>query len=254
MTFSVVIPARYSATRLPGKPLRDIAGRPMIERVYRQASASGARQVVIATDDQRIADCARGFGAQVCMTSVEHASGTDRLQEAAAQLALGENEVVVNVQGDEPLIPPAVIDQVAGLLAGRPDAAAATLAEPITTTADFLNPNVVKVVTSAAGEALYFSRAPIPWSRDHQDALTAGGELPATVPARRHIGIYAYRVSLLNRFVTWPRALPEQVESLEQLRILWQGQTLLVADACTPVPGGVDTPEDLQRVNDLLRR
>jgi len=185
------------------------------------------------------------------MTSADHQSGTDRLQEVARQLGLDETEIMVNVQGDEPLIPAAVINQVATNLAHVKDASVATLAEPIHTYADFVNPNIVKVVSDHRGCALYFSRAPIPWPRDHfaQDKVNT---LPDDFPSRRHIGIYAYRVGLLNRFVQWPPAPLEKIESLEQLRVLWQGAMIHVADACAPVPGGVDTLNDLQRVKAIL--
>jgi 3-deoxy-manno-octulosonate cytidylyltransferase (CMP-KDO synthetase) len=251
MSFYVVIPARYASTRLPAKPLLEIAGKPMIQHVYERACESAAREVIIATDDARIAAAAEGFHARVCMTSADHQSGTDRLQEVARQLGLDETEIMVNVQGDEPLIPAAVINQVATNLAHVKDASVATLAEPIHTYADFINPNIVKVVSDHRGCALYFSRAPIPWPRDHfaQDNVNT---LPDDFPSRRHIGIYAYRVGLLNRFVQWPPAPLEKIESLEQLRVLWQGAMIHVADACAPVPGGVDTLNDLQRVKAIL--
>ena len=249
MSFLVVIPARYSSTRLPGKVLRDIAGQTMIERVYRQAQASDAERVIVATDDQRIADVVIGFGGEVCMTSADHPSGTDRLQEVAAQLQLAPEQIVVNVQGDEPLIPPQVINQVAANLAANDSAGVSTLCEPIETATDFANPNIVKVVSDKNGMALYFSRAPIPWPRDH--AIEQGGlgdSLPTELNPMRHIGIYGYRVEQLNRFVTWPPAPLEKLESLEQLRFIWQGVGIHVAESIAAVPGGVDTPEDLQRV------
>ncbi len=250
MSFYVVIPARYASTRLPAKPLKMIAGKPMIQHVYERACLSGATRVIIATDDERIRQAAEGFGAAVCMTSAAHNSGTDRLQEVASQLQLTDEDILVNVQGDEPLIPPQVIDQVARLLAANPQASVATLCEPIHERADFENPNIVKLVADQSGRALYFSRAPIPFPRDH----IARGEpgLPESLEARRHIGIYAYRVALLNRFVTWEQAPLEKLESLEQLRVLWQGESIQVQEACAVVPGGVDTEQDLQRVRALL--
>lgn len=251
MSFYVVIPARYASTRLPAKPLREIAGKPMIQHVYERACESAAREIIIATDDTRIELVARGFGARVCMTSAAHNSGTDRLHEVAQQLQLNDDDIVVNVQGDEPLIPPAVINQVAANLAAMADASVATLSEPIHSLADFRNPNIVKVVADKMGRALYFSRAPIPWPRDYF-ADPSATELPADFPCQRHIGIYAYRVDLLNRFVTWPQAPLEKIESLEQLRVMWQGAVIHVAEACALVPGGVDTEEDLQRVKTLL--
>ncbi|MGD8176521.1 3-deoxy-manno-octulosonate cytidylyltransferase [Marinimicrobium sp. ARAG 43.8] len=248
MSFYVVIPARYASTRLPGKPLATINGQPMIQHVYQRAQESRAQQVVIATDDARVERAGQSFGAQVCMTSDQHESGTDRLQEVVTALALPDDAIVVNVQGDEPLIPEAVINQVADNLAKHPSASVATLCEPIESEADFRNPNIVKVVMNHSGMALYFSRAPIPYPRD---AFSAG-EWPTSLPARRHIGIYAYRVGLLHRFITWERAPLEQFESLEQLRVLWRGESIHVAEACEPVPGGVDTPGDLERVRSLL--
>ena len=252
MSFTVIIPARFASSRLPGKPLQLIAGRPMLAHVYERACASGADRVLIATDDDRIREAAEGWGAQVCMTSPEHPSGTDRLQEVVTQLRLPDDTIVVNVQGDEPLIPPAVICQVAANLARHPQAGMATLCEPLNSPETFFDPNAVKLVTDAEGFALYFSRAPIPWARD---AFAASRDaLPVGLGARRHIGIYAYRVSLLHRFVAWPPAPLEQVEALEQLRALWNGVRIHVADAEASVPGGVDTPADLARVRALLEQ
>ncbi|MEN0038683.1 MAG: 3-deoxy-manno-octulosonate cytidylyltransferase [Cellvibrio sp.] len=251
MSFYVVIPARYASTRLPAKPLREIAGKPMIQHVYERACESDAVQVIIATDDARIEAVATAFGARVCMTSAAHNSGTDRLQEVVTQLGLGDTDIIVNVQGDEPLIPAAVINQVAENLAKNQYAGMATLSEPIHSLEDFRNPNIVKVVKDQLGKALYFSRAPIPWPRDHF-AKGDTSELPDNFPAQRHIGIYAYRVALLNRFVTWPQASLEQIESLEQLRVLANGEAIHIAEACAAVPGGVDTEADLQRVKAIL--
>lgn len=251
MKFYVVIPARYASTRLPAKPLKLIAGKPMIQHVYERACLSGAQQVIVATDDDRIETAVKAFGAPVVMTSAAHNSGTDRLQEVVSKLGLGPEDIVVNVQGDEPLIPPQVIDQVAANLAANSFASVATLSEPIHSLEDFRNPNIVKVVADQAGRALYFSRAPIPWARDHF-AQPVVESLPIAFPAQRHIGIYAYRVALLNRFVTWPQAQLEKIESLEQLRVLSQGDAIHVAEACAQVPGGVDTEADLVRVKALL--
>ncbi|MDG1783807.1 MAG: 3-deoxy-manno-octulosonate cytidylyltransferase, partial [Porticoccaceae bacterium] len=238
MAFVVIIPARYASSRLPGKPLKDIAGLPMIQRVWQQACKSSASRVVIATDDGRIKSVAEAFGAEVCMTREDHVSGTDRLQEVASQLNLAEDQVVVNVQGDEPLIPPTVIDQVANNLSMNEAAGVATLRKAITLNDDLQNPNIVKVVASLSGFASYFSRAPIPWVRDK--GLSEG------CTAHRHIGIYAYRVAYLNRFVQWPVAPDEQAESLEQLRFLWNDVSIHVDDAIAEVPGGIDTEEDLK--------
>ena len=253
MQFTVIIPARFGSTRLPGKPLRDIAGKPMIQRVWEQAGKSAAERVVIATDDPRIEAAALEFGAEVCMTRADHPSGTDRLQEVAALLGLADDAIVVNVQGDEPLIPPAVINQVAGNLAANTQAGVATLAEPIASYADLRNPNVVKLVTNQQSMALYFSRAPIPWPRDLMEGARAQASLPKDYAFIRHIGIYAYRVRELNDFVTWPVAPIEATEMLEQLRFMWQGVAIHAAPALQPVPGGIDTEEDLQTVIKLVK-
>jgi 3-deoxy-manno-octulosonate cytidylyltransferase (CMP-KDO synthetase) len=250
MKFTVVIPARYASSRLPAKPLADIAGKPMIQRVYEQALKSDASDVIVATDDARIETVVKAFGGKVCMTSDQHESGTDRLQEVAQHLGLADDDIVVNVQGDEPLIPPAVINQVAANMAAAQAASMATLSEPIDSAEDFLNPNVVKVVSDKNGYALYFSRASLPWPRD---SFAASRErLPESDQFQRHIGIYAYRVSLLNEFVSWDTAPIEALESLEQLRVMWNGHRIHVAPAVEAVPGGVDTPEDLARLQALL--
>lgn len=251
MEFSVVIPARYASTRLPGKVLRDVAGKPMIQRVYEQVNDSDAGRVIVATDDQRIVDAVKAFGGEVCLTSTDHPSGTDRLQEVAATLGFEDDHIVVNVQGDEPLIPPAVINQVARNLSRVGDAGVATLCEPITSAQDFTNPNIVKVVADEGGMALYFSRAPIPWPRDHFAANRES--LPEGLVPARHIGIYAYRAAQLSRFVEWSIAPFEQFEMLEQLRFLWHGVAIHVDEAVAEVPGGVDTREDLQRIIGLLK-
>lgn len=248
--FTVVIPARYASSRLPGKPLQDIAGKPMVQHVWEQACKSSAQRVVVATDDVRIVEACRGFGAEVLLTRVEHNSGTDRLAEVAAALGLSSDAIVVNVQGDEPLIPPAIIDQVAANLAANPQAAIATLAEPIEDAATLFNPNVVKVVSDRDGLALTFSRAPLPWARD--TFAIDRERLPANVPYRRHIGIYAYRAQFLHDFVAWGPCWLEDSECLEQLRALWHGVRIHVADALQAPPAGVDTQDDLERVRCLL--
>lgn len=251
LDFSVIIPARYASSRLPGKMLLDIAGKPMIQRVYEQARQSRARQVVIATDDERILEAAKDFGATAYLTDPDHQSGTDRLQEAARLMGLDDDEIVVNVQGDEPLIPPEVINQVAENLAGDGSASVATLCEAIADSKSFRDPNVVKVVRDVRNHALYFSRAPIPWPRDDfADPATSESYRPQDV--WRHIGIYAYRVKLLHQFVGWPMAPLEDTEKLEQLRVLWQGHRIHVDESCKEVPAGVDTAEDLQRVRELM--
>ena len=245
MSFSVVIPARFGSTRLPGKPLLPIGDKPMVQHVWEQAGRSGAGQVVIATDDERIREAAAAFGATVCMTSPAHPSGTDRLQQVAADFGWDGNHIVVNVQGDEPLIPPAVIDQVARNLATHEQAGIATLCEAITDPEELLNPNAVKVVADECGMALYFSRATIPWPREHFRAGAAG------MPSGqwwRHVGIYAYRTRFLHQYITWSPAPLEQLEQLEQLRALYHGVTIHVERAAERVPGGVDTAEDLDSV------
>jgi len=251
MSYTVVIPARHGSTRLPGKPLLDIAGKPMVQRVWEQARLSGASEVVIATDDERIFEAAQGFGAAACMTAAEHPSGTDRLQEVAAALGWEDDRIVVNVQGDEPLIPPAVIDQVAANLAANPRAGIATLCEPITGLPELVDANAVKVVFAADGMALYFSRATIPWPRDQfrdgQHSMPSGDWY-------RHIGIYAYRTAFLHEYVRWQPAPLEQLEQLEQLRALYHGVAIHVAPACENVPGGVDTAADLDAVRARIAR
>lgn len=248
--YTVVIPARYASTRLPGKPLLDIAGKPMIQHVWEQARKSGAQRVVVATDDSQIVDVCSSFGAQVVLTRADHNSGTDRLAEVAEQLGLPDDAIVVNVQGDEPLIPPSLIDQVAANLAAHPEASIATLAEPLHDVLALFNPNVVKVLADADGLALTFSRAPLPWARD---AFAADrSQLPSGVPYRRHIGIYAYRAGFLADFVSWGPCWLEDTECLEQLRALWHGRRIHVADALEAPPAGVDTADDLERVRRLL--
>lgn len=245
MSFVVVIPARFASTRLPGKPLLLIAGKPMLQHVYERALASAASAVYIATDDERVREAALRFTQNVCMTSTEHQSGTDRIQEVATQLGLAEDAVVVNVQGDEPLIPPAVINQVAESLRLNPAAGIASLYETIHTEAEFHNPNVVKVVTDLDGYAHYFSRAAIPFIREEEQRN--GGVL-----GKRHIGIYAYRVETLNRYVQWSQVPLEVAERLEQLRAMGHGVRIHMQEALEKMPAGVDTQEDLDAVRALL--
>ncbi|MBP8111533.1 MAG: 3-deoxy-manno-octulosonate cytidylyltransferase [Agitococcus sp.] len=248
--FKVVIPARYGSSRLPAKPLLDIAGQPMVAHVYQRALLSQAQQVVIATDDERIYRAADQLGATVVMTSTEHPSGTDRLQEVAQEMGWADDEIIVNVQGDEPLIPPAVINQVAANLAANPQAGMATLAEPLQDVAQLTNPNIVKLVRDYQQMAMYFSRAPMPWARD----AFMNGVTTLAVPELylRHLGIYAYRVSFLNAYVQWPPAVLEQVEALEQLRALYYGVKIHVDLAAVNLPAGVDTLADLERVRLLF--
>ncbi len=250
MSYTVIIPARYASSRLPGKPLMEIAGKPMIQHVWERASSSAALRVVIATEDQRVADCCRDFGAEVCMTRASHESGTDRLQEVVATLALADSDIVVNVQGDEPLLPAPAIEQVAANLAAQPQAGIATLMEEINDAETVFNPNAVKVVSDRQGFALYFSRAPIPYSRDQW--LDGRNDLPKQPNYWRHIGIYAYRVGFLHQFVSWPAGGLENCERLEQLRAMENGVRIHVAKSCVEIPGGVDTEADLNAVRRLL--
>lgn len=247
--FRVVIPARFASTRLPGKPLAEINGVPMVARVAAQAALSGAIDVVVATDDERVVAAAETHGHRAVMTRVDHESGSDRVMEVVERAGWPDDALIVNVQGDEPLIPPQVIKQVADLLDDHAECDIATLCEPITQPAALLDPNVVKVVIGAARRALYFSRAPIPW--DRATFPTAGATpLPGQLPAGhwwRHIGIYAFRASALREFCGLPPSELEALESLEQLRALQYGMKIAVAEAGTRVPGGVDTPDDLQR-------
>ena len=245
-SFTVIIPARYGSSRLPGKPLALIGDKPMIQHVYERTLQSQAHRVIVATDDQRIVDAVDAFGGRVVMTTAEHNSGTNRLQETANLLQLDGDHIVVNVQGDEPFIPPVVIDQVAVNLQQNQQFAVATLCEKITDNDDFINPNVVKVVADINSSALYFSRASIPFVRDSSRVDDARES--TDIQAYRHIGIYAYRVSLLNRFVHWPMAPLEKLECLEQLRVLFNGEHIHVDEALAAVPGGVDTEEDLARI------
>jgi 3-deoxy-manno-octulosonate cytidylyltransferase (CMP-KDO synthetase) len=247
--FTVLIPARYASTRLPGKPLLDIAGFPMVIRVAHRARESGADRVVVATDDERIRAAVAGHGVEVVMTSSDHATGTDRLAEAARHLKLDDKGIVVNVQGDEPLLEPALIREVADLLRAHADAAIATACHAIVDPAEAFNPNVVKVVLDRAGYALYFSRATIPWARD--DFAMSREHIPRGLPVYRHYGLYAYRVSFLRHYPTLPAAPIERFEALEQLRVLWHGYRIVVTvTGGTPAPG-VDTMEDLERVRVL---
>lgn len=249
MDFHVVIPARFASTRLPGKPLLDIGGKPMIIRVAEQAAQSGAQQIWIATDHEPILAAAREHGHQACMTRADHASGTDRIAEVVEQRGWDDSTIVVNVQGDEPLIPPQLIRAVAQHLHDHPDCAIATACHPIHDEASLRNPNIVKAVTDKNGNALYFSRAPIPWPRD---AFAKGDALPANVGVLRHIGIYAYRAGFLRAYGKLAPAMIEQAEALEQLRALWHGYRIGVTIAHDAPPAGVDTEEDLQLARKLF--
>lgn len=251
MSFVVVIPARYASTRLPGKPLADIHGKPMVQHVVEKALQSGADRVIVATDDERVqqalAPFAAAAGFEVCMTSPEHQSGTERLAEVCRHYGFAADTIIVNVQGDEPLIPPVIIRQVADNLAAA-SAPMATLSVPIRDAEEAFNPNAVKVVTDREGYALYFSRASIPWDRDRfaQSREQIGDHY------QRHIGIYAYRAGFIQRYVDWAPSVLEQVEALEQLRVLWYGEKIHVAQALQAPPVGVDTQADLDKVRALL--
>ena len=250
MSFVAIIPARAASTRLPGKPLLDIGGKPMVVRTAGQALLSSARQVVVATDDEGICQAVMAHGFKALLTRSDHATGTDRLSEVVNLLGLSDDDIVVNVQGDEPLIDPALVDAVAATLADHPDAAIATCAAPIIHAETLFNPNAVKVVCNHAGLALYFSRAPIPWARD---ALTDGQQrLAAGIPALHHIGLDAYKVGFLKKFPALAIGPLEQFESLEQLRALENGYSIAVMVTDTPPAAGVDTPADLARVRDIF--
>ncbi len=249
MSFTVLVPARLASTRLPDKPLADIAGLPMVVRVARRAAASGARAVVVAADHARTVEACRLHGVRALLTRSDHATGSDRLAEACMLLGLADDEIVVNVQGDEPLIDPALVDACAALLAERPECVMSTAAHAIDDVAEFINPNVVKVVCDGQGRALSFSRAPIPWWRDGYAAGITRLSEPAPL---RHIGLYAYRAGFLRRYPTLPPSPIEAIESLEQLRVLWHGERIAVhVSARRPGPG-VDTPQDLARVRALF--
>ena len=249
MTFTVLIPARYASTRLPGKPLLDLAGKPLVVRVAQRARASGAQRTVVATDDERIRAAAEAHGVEAILTRADHLTGTDRLAEASLALELEDDAVVVNVQGDEPLLEPALIRGVAEELRSHPDAAIATACHPIDDPAEAFNPNVVKVVLDRSGYALYFSRATIPWARE---TFARGRDaIPEGLPLYRHYGLYAYRAGFLRRYPALDPAPIERFEALEQLRALWHGQRIVVRVAAgTPAPG-VDTQDDLERVRAL---
>lgn len=249
MSFTVLIPARLASTRLPDKPLADLNGKPMIVRVAERARLSRAERVVVAADDERIVAACRQHGVDVLLTRQDHPSGSDRLAEACQQLGLAGAAVVVNVQGDEPLIAPGMINACADLLEQRGDCVMSTVAHAIDDRTEFLNPNVVKVVCDAAGRALYFSRAPIPWWRDGQAAGSPALQQPAPL---RHVGLYGYRAAFLRRYPTLAPAPIEQLESLEQLRVLWHGERIAVHVSAERPGPGVDTPEDLARVRHLM--
>ncbi|GHE76913.1 3-deoxy-manno-octulosonate cytidylyltransferase [Thalassotalea profundi] len=246
MSFVVIIPARYESSRLPGKVLADIAGKPMIQWVVEKAKSSGASKVIVATDNDKVALAVEGFGGEVCRTRADHQSGTERLAEVVELYQFPADQVIVNVQGDEPFIPPENISQVAHNLSNQSKARMSTLSMTIDDVEEAINPNAVKVLCDKDGYALYFSRATIPYDRNrflNKDSITEIGSF-----YQRHIGIYAYRAGFITDYVTWPASQLEQIESLEQLRVLWQGEKIHVAVAQTRLPvEGVDTPEDLEK-------
>ncbi len=249
-SFRIVVPARYASTRLPAKPLADIGGKPMIVRVLERVQSAGASETWVATDHEGVRDAVQAAGGAVVMTRPDHPSGTDRLAEVALVRGWADEDIVVNVQGDEPLIDPVLVAAVAQALADDGEAAIATAAHAIHDPADVFNPNVVKVVCDAAGRALYFSRAPIPWARD----AWGGGEraLPAELPVLRHVGLYAYRVGFLRRYAALAPSPLEHWEALEQLRALWHGHRIRVLELEQPPAAGVDTQEDLERVRAIF--
>ncbi|NBI12109.1 3-deoxy-manno-octulosonate cytidylyltransferase [[Haemophilus] felis] len=254
--FTVIIPARYASSRLPAKPLADIAGKPMIAHVFAKAQQSGAERIIVATDHPEVAKAAKAYGAEVCMTSEKHNSGTERLAEVVEKLAIADDEIIVNIQGDEPLIPPSIVRQVAENLV-KYQVKMASLAVKIEEPEELFNPNAVKVLTDKDGYVLYFSRAVIPWDRDQfaqyqqQKNLTLA-QLKLADHYLRHIGIYAYRAGFIKQYVQWQPTALEQIESLEQLRVLWYGEKIHVELAKEIPPVGVDTPEDLEKVRLIL--
>ena len=253
MSYSIIIPARYESTRLPGKPLRMLAGKPLLQHVYEQALKSQASRVIIATDDSRIEDFARTIQADVCMTSAHHRSGTERIAEVIDKTGLDNDEVIVNLQGDEPMMAPACLDQVADLLADKSEVASmATLCEQIHSAADIFDPNTVKVIIDQHGCAMYFSRAPIPWHRDSFNDATS--EMPDAQSYFRHIGLYAYRASFIRHYLEAEVCPLEKTESLEQLRVLYMGHKIRIAPAIESTGPGVDTEADLIRVEALIKQ
>ncbi len=250
LQFKVVIPARFASTRLPGKPLLDIAGKPMIAHVCERAQEAGAEEIVVATDNEQIQAAVTALGIRVVMTNPNHQSGTERIAEVARLCGWASDQIIVNLQGDEPLIPPALISEVAQALANQKLAGIATLAAKIESAEEIFNPNAVKVVLNKLGYALYFSRAPIPWERD--SFKHSGGEPSGNIDYLRHIGMYAYTVGFLKRYCAWESSTLETIEALEQLRILWHGEAVAVSVVDKTPQAGVDTPEDLARVAQIL--
>ncbi|QIA75900.1 3-deoxy-manno-octulosonate cytidylyltransferase [Rodentibacter caecimuris] len=251
MSFTVIIPARFSSSRLPGKPLAEIVGKPMIQHVFEKARQSGASRVIIATDNENVEKIAQGFGAEVCMTSEHHNSGTERLAEVVEKLAIPDDEIIVNIQGDEPLIPPVIVRQVAENLA-KFNVNMATLAVKIHEVEELFNPNVVKLVADKSGYVLYFSRSVIPYDRDRFMGLQDVAKVALTDVYLRHIGIYAYRAGFIKKYVQWEPTVLENLEKLEQLRVLWNAERIHVELAKEVPAVGVDTMEDLEKVRSIL--
>ncbi|GKT11312.1 MAG: 3-deoxy-manno-octulosonate cytidylyltransferase [Thiomicrorhabdus sp.] len=250
MSFTVIIPARFESSRLPGKPLMNIHGQPMIQWTWQKAKKSGAERIIIATDSEKVKTVCEAFGAEVCLTREDHQSGTERIAEVIEKCELAKESIIVNVQGDEPMLAPVLIHQVAEGLEYNPQIPMATLCEPITSVETVFDPHAVKVSRNAANLAINFSRAPLPWSRD--SFLSNVKTLPDNWHYKRHIGLYAYRAGFVQQYVEWPECDLEQVEKLEQLRVLWHGESILVLDALCDAGVGVDTPEDLEQVRQLL--
>lgn len=251
MSFIVIIPARYESSRLPGKPLLDINGKPMIQWTWQQAKRSGAERIIIATESAQVQTVCESFGAEVCLTSDQHQSGTERIAEVIRSCFLEDDAIIVNVQGDEPMLPPELIHQVAEGLVNHPQVDMATLCEPIDSVDTVFDPHAVKVTYNAQHHAINFSRAALPWSRE--TFLTDQRTLPDNFAYKRHIGLYAYRAGFVQKYVQWPECALEQVEKLEQLRVLWHGEAILVLDAICDAGVGVDTAADLEQVRKRLR-
>ncbi len=250
MSFTIIIPARFESSRLPGKPLKDIHGKPMIEWTWRQAQSAGASRVIVATESEEVEAVCKDFGAEVVMTSPDHQSGTERIAEVIDLAGINGDEILVNVQGDEPMLPTELIHQVAEGLEKHHEISMATLCEPIEDIETVFNPNAVKVCRDWADRAINFSRAPLPWSRD--TFMGENQSLPENWAYKRHIGLYAYRAGFVKQYVAWPECELEHVEKLEQLRVLWHGEKILVLDALCDAGVGVDTEEDLEKVRQLL--
>jgi len=249
MAFTVIIPARFESSRLPGKPLKEIQGKPMIEWTWLQAKKSGADRIIIATENSEVQHVCEAFGAEVCLTRDDHQSGTERIAEVIDLANIQGDDIIVNVQGDEPMLPPELIHQVADGLDDHPEIPMATLCEPIENVETVFDPHAVKVVRDVANRAINFSRAPLPWSRD---TFQEQNVLPQEWAYKRHIGLYAYRAGFVKQYVMWPECALEQVEKLEQLRVLWHGEKILVLDALCDAGVGVDTEADLERVRQLM--